>query len=105
MQVLWTSIAVGVLRGYIQADVIAARVAPSYTRTFSGGETQAAILARTSPFCATGVDGLPGQSWYESVIELLPLLVPLFGAGFLKKWGRKMGIMLGCSLAIIGQVS
>jgi hypothetical protein len=101
--VLWTSIAVGVLRGYILADTIAARQTPSYTYTFSG-LPQAYILARVSAFCATGIDGLPGLSWYESVIEMLPLLAPLLGAGFVQSRGRKMGVMLGCVMAIVGQV-
>jgi hypothetical protein len=101
--VLWTSIAAGVLRGYASADTIAARQTPSYTYTFSG-LPQAVILAKISPFCATGIDGLPGLSWYESLIDLLPLLAALLGAGFIQSKGRRMGIMLGCVMAIVGQV-
>jgi hypothetical protein len=101
--VLWTSIAVGVLRGYVTADTIAARQTPSYTYTFRG-LPQAAILARVSAFCATGIDGLPGLSWYESLIDLLPLLAALLGAGFIQSKGRRLGIMLGCVMAIVGQV-
>eukprot|EP00775_Hariotina_reticulata_P014714 gene14714-14882_t len=100
--VMWTSVSLGVLRGYITSDLVAARQTPSYTRTFNSD----AQFHRASmdPFCATGVDGLPGISWYEFLIEVLPSLVPLLGAGFLMKRGRKAGIVLGCCLAIVGQI-
>ncbi|WIA28218.1 hypothetical protein OEZ86_010777 [Tetradesmus obliquus] len=101
--VLWTSIAVGVLRGYMLSNTIAARQTPSYTYTFSG-LPQAFILAKISAFCATGIDGLPGLSWYETVIESLPLLAALLAAGFVQSRGRKMGVALGCVMAIVGQV-
>lgn len=52
-QVLWTSVAVGCLRGYALNATIAARVAPSYTYTFSGHH-QAELLRRDSPYCTTG---------------------------------------------------
>uniref|UniRef100_A0A383VJ39 Major facilitator superfamily (MFS) profile domain-containing protein n=1 Tax=Tetradesmus obliquus TaxID=3088 RepID=A0A383VJ39_TETOB len=101
--VLWTSIAVGVLRGYMLSNTVAARQTPSYTYTFSG-LPQAFILAKISAFCATGIDGLPGLSWYETVIESLPLLAALLAAGFVQSRGRKMGVALGCVMAIVGQV-
>jgi len=86
----------------VQSNAVAARQTPSYARTFN----KEAQYHRSTmdPFCATGVDGLPGISWYEFLIEVLPSLVPLLGAGFLMKKGRKAGIVLGCCLAIVGQV-
>lgn len=45
--------AVGCLRGYALNATIAARVAPSYTYTFSGHH-QAELLRKDSPYCTTG---------------------------------------------------
>lgn len=55
-QVLWTSVAVGALRGYALNSATAARVAPSYTYTFSGHH-QAELLRKDSPYCTTGETG------------------------------------------------
>lgn len=103
LQVLWTSIVVGCLRGYVQADVVAARQTPSYTKTFTqvGDDIR---VASSNAFCATGPDGLPGVSWMELLTDLLPLVAPLFFARFLKYHGRRNGISVGCWLTIVGQV-
>jgi hypothetical protein len=53
-QVLWTSVAVGCLRGYALNSIVAARVAPSYTYTFSG-QHQAELFRKESPYCTTGL--------------------------------------------------
>lgn len=193
--------AVGCLRGYALNATIAARVAPSYTYTFSGHH-QAELLRKDSPYCTTGeqagragahmvapeqqyhrpastapsgtptfsgwrcvtysrrcwhssqvlmaclasagecsldcrtaraavltlythivrsaataadLQGLPlctptsGSALcacrYESFIFIAPpAIAPLLGAVYVRRFGRRSGIMLGCVIIIIGQV-
>jgi hypothetical protein len=43
---------------------------------------------------------------FESVIFTVPpVLAPLLGAVYVRSYGRKAGIMLGCIIMLIGQVS
>lgn len=49
---------------------------------------------------------LPFHCRFESVIFTVPpVLAPLLGAMYVRSYGRKAGIMLGCIIMLIGQVS
>jgi hypothetical protein len=74
--VLWTSVAVGALRGYGNNATTAARWNPAYRATFAGGTEVGdnhpgvphpthplAHVFDASPYCNTGLDGLPGSAW------------------------------------------
>jgi hypothetical protein len=48
---------------------------------------------------------LPAVCRYETIIFIVPPVVaPLLGAVYVRSYGRRSGIMLGCCIMLVGQV-
>lgn len=64
------------------------------------------LLTNMCVTCVCSHVSLTPQKRYEAFIFLVPpVLAPLLAAMYVRHFGRKSGIMLGCGIMLLGQVS